>query len=277
MKNQSEKISSEYTKALKKKTQSIVKSTGKGKFAGYSEKELNQLPENITENSFGCGNPLAFSTIQQGQTVLDLGCGAGLDLLLAAQRVGNTGKVIGVDMTEEMLKKAQNNIEDTGYTNITLKKGMIEDLPIESSSIDWVISNCVINLSSEKDKAFSEISRVLKPGGRILISDIVSDRIPWWVKKSGILTAACAGGTIPEKDYIQKLHIAGLVECKVAERQYYEPSQIAFIVLENLPKAITKLSCCGKGIIESILVKLVTPISKKIWSAKFSGKVPTLI
>lgn len=277
MKNQSKKISSEYTKALEKNTQSLVKSTGKARFAGYSDEELNQLPENITENSFGCGNPLAFSDVQQGQTVLDLGCGAGLDLLLAAERVGKSGQVIGVDMTDEMLKKAQKNIEDSGHNNILLKKGKIENLPIESNSVDWVISNCVINLSAEKEKVFAEIYRVLKPGGKILISDMVANHVPWLVKKIGILTAACAGGTIAEKDYLQKLHHAGLTECSVTERQYYEPSQIAFIVLENIPKAFTRLSCCGKSIIESILVKLARPISKRIWSAKISGKAPVAI
>jgi len=277
MKNQSKKISSEYAKALEEKTQSIVKSTGKAKFAGYSKEELSQLPQNITENSFGCGNPLAFSNVQQGQTVLDLGCGAGLDLLLAAQRVGDTGHVIGVDMTDEMLQKAKKNIEDSGYNNISLKKGNIEDLPIESSTIDWVISNCVINLSPKKDKVFSEISRVLKPGGKILISDIVAENVPWWVRKSGILTAACAGGTIAEKDYLQKLHIAGLIDCNVVERHYYEPSQIALIVLENIPKSISSLSCCGKSVIESIFIKLAKPVSKKIWSAKFFGKAPALL
>jgi len=110
MKNQSKIISSQYAKALKDSTQSFVKSTGKARFADYSEHELNQLPQDITENSFGCGNPVAFSNVQQGQTVLDLGCGAGLDLLLAAQRVGSFGQVIGVDMTDEMLSKAQNTI-----------------------------------------------------------------------------------------------------------------------------------------------------------------------
>lgn len=277
MKNQSEKISSEYAKSLKENTQSLVKSTGQARFADYSDKDLSQLPENITESSFGCGNPVAFSQVKHGQTVLDLGCGAGLDLLLAAQKVGNTGKVIGVDMTDEMLKKAQKNIDASEFNNISLKKGLIEKLPIQTNSIDWVISNCVINLSAEKDKVFSEIFRVLKPEGKILISDIVSKKIPWWVKKSGILTAACAGGTITESDYLNKLHSAGLHECNVLERQYYEPSQIALILVENLPILLTNLSCCGNKIVEGILTKLVKPISKNIWSAKFFAKVPSTI
>lgn len=277
MKDHSKKISSEYAKALKEQTRSIVKSTSNARFAGYSEAELERLPENITETSFGCGNPVAFSNIQQGQTVLDLGCGAGLDLILAAQRVGDAGQVIGVDMTDEMLIKAQKNVEDSGIKNIVLKKGRVEELPVESHSIDWVISNCVINLSPKKDEVFSEISRVLKPGGNILISDIVAEHMPWWVKKSGVLTAACAGGAIAEKDYLRKLQIAGLVECNIVERLYYEPSQIASIVVENLPKVVASLSCCGNSIIGSLLTRLVKPMCKKIWSARISARAPNLI
>ncbi|MDH5393721.1 MAG: methyltransferase domain-containing protein [Gammaproteobacteria bacterium] len=274
MKDQHEKISSEYTKALKENANSIVKSTGGAKFAGYSDKELSELPEDITETSFGCGNPLAFSRVQKGQTVLDLGSGAGLDLLLAAQRVGSTGQVIGVDMTDEMLSKARKNIEASGYKNIVLKKGKIESLPIESNSVDWVISNCVINLSPEKDQVFSEISRVLKPGGKLLISDIVAQDVPWWVRKSGVLTAACAGGAISEQSYLQKLEQAGLVKCDVAERQHYEPSQIAYIVVENLPNLISRISCCRKSVAHTLLTKLAKPVSRRIWSSRFYAELP---
>ncbi|MEE9352503.1 MAG: methyltransferase domain-containing protein [Thiotrichaceae bacterium] len=273
MKNQSERISSEYANALDGGTKSLVKSTGKARFADYSEKELMELPANISEHSFGCGNPLAFSKVQKGQTVLDLGCGAGLDLLLAAKVVGSEGRVIGVDMTDDMLKKAQQNIDASEYSNIELKKGKIENLPVKSNSIDWVISNCVINLSAEKEQAFSEIVRVLKPEGEILISDIVAENMPWWVRKSGLLTAACVGGAIPEKDYLNKLRIAGLSECTVVTRQYYEPSQMASSVVEVLPSTIAKLSCCGKSIVRGLLTKLAAPIAKNLWSAKFSAKI----
>jgi len=276
MKDQYEVISSEYNRALEKDTISIVKSTGGAKFAGYSDEELRNLPEGIKENSFGCGNPLAFSEVKKGQTVLDLGSGAGLDLLLAAKRVGSAGQVIGIDMTDEMLNKARKNIEVSGCKNIVLKKAKIENLPIESNSVDWVISNCVINLSPEKDKVFSEISRVLKPGGKILISDIVAQNVPWWVRKSGILTAACAGGAISEQTYLRKLEHAGLVGCNVAERQYYDPSQMACIVVDNLPKLLARISCCGKSVAHALLTKLAKPISRKIWSAKFYAEMPAV-
>ena len=273
MENKQGKISSEYSEAIKGNKKSLVSSTGRAKFADYSDEELIQLPEGISENSFGCGNPLAFSKVQPGQVVLDLGCGAGLDLLLAVKKVGHKGRVIGVDMNEDMLEKAKENIEASGLENIELRKGKIEELPIESGSIDWVISNCVINLSLDKEKAFSEIARVLKPGGQILISDIVAENMPWWVKRSGLLTAACAGGTLSEKEYLEGLNSAGITECSVVARQHYEPIQIASVVVDALPEIISKLSCCGKNIVSSLLTKAAKPISKNLWSAKYLGKM----
>ena len=119
--------------------------------------------------SFGCGDPLLFSNVHKGATVLDLGSGAGYDLIAAAARVGPTGRVIGVDMTDDMIEAARRNVLAAGYANVEIRKGIIENLPVESSTVDWVISNCVINLSPEKDRVFSEIARVLKPGGRFSI------------------------------------------------------------------------------------------------------------
>ena len=272
MKSKSEKISAEYSKAIKD-NKNVVAATGGAKFAEYSVHELENLPEGVADTSFGCGNPLATSSVKEGDIVLDLGCGTGLDLLLASEKVGAKGRVIGIDMNEDMLKKAQENIDKSEYKNIELRKGMIEDLPVDSGSIDWVISNCVINLSSDKEKAFAEIARVLTPNGEMLVSDIVSENMPWWVKKSGILTAACAGATISEERYLQGLKSAGITDCSVTARQYYEPSQLVSAVIEILPKSVTKLSCCGKGIVERLLLKLASPIAKNLWSAKFSGKL----
>jgi arsenite methyltransferase len=135
----------------------------------YSSADLAALPQGMAASSFGCGNPLAFAGVRPGDTVLDLGCGAGLDLLLAAERVGPAGRVIGIDMSADLLARARANVERAGAQQIALHEGRIEALPVADASVDWVISNCVINLSMDKPAVFAEIARVLKPGGRALI------------------------------------------------------------------------------------------------------------
>jgi len=154
------------------------------KLAGYTEENLASIPADAAANSFGCGNPLAFSGVREGEVVLDLGSGAGIDIILAGKMVGLSGRVIGIDMTDEMIERARENIAAAGLENVDVRKGIIEDMPVEDSSVDWVISNCVINLSPEKDKVFSEIHRVLKPGGRMLVSDIVARDLPEWALAS---------------------------------------------------------------------------------------------
>jgi len=148
MKKHIDNISKEYSKALNSDSNTIVSKTSNGNFANYSAEDLSQLPDDIEDNSFGCGNPLAFSKVEIGQVVLDLGCGAGLDLMIASERVGSTGKVIGVDYNDDMLNLAKGRTKE--LDNVELRKGKIEKLPIESKSVDWVISNCVINLSDDK-------------------------------------------------------------------------------------------------------------------------------
>jgi SAM-dependent methyltransferase len=175
MKITHEEIAAEYANAVNGIQAGVVGQTGNARFAGYSVADVELVPEGVAETSFGCGNPVAFSEVLPGQTVLDLGCGAGMDLILAARKVGVTGKVIGVDMTPEMLTLARQNIARSGLTNVEVRQGKIEALPIESGSVDWVISNCVINLSPDKQTVFNEIARVLKPGGQMLVSDIVAD------------------------------------------------------------------------------------------------------
>ncbi|MGH1542313.1 MAG: methyltransferase domain-containing protein [Arenicella sp.] len=269
MKNESDNISKEYSKAISSEANTIVSKTGNAKFANYSQDELAKLPEDIQELSFGCGNPLAFSDVKPGEIVLDLGCGAGLDLLIASEKVGETGRVIGVDFNEDMLSLAKQRIRD--YRNIELRKGRIEDLPVESNSVDWVISNCVINLSDEKQSAFNEIARVMKPSGKMLVSDIVAENLPWWVRHSGVLKAACGGGVISERQYLAGLNKAGLQNSKIVARQYYDPNQLASIVSEAAPIVIRKLRCCGKQILHSVLTRLALPISRNLWSAKISA------
>ena len=274
MKQDKSKMLSEYSKALKEDANTVVSNTGNARFADYSETDLANLPAGIEEQSFGCGNPLAFSDVQPSQTVLDLGCGAGLDLLLAVQRVGENGRVIGLDINDDMIALAKKRT--AAYKNIDVRKGEIENMPVESHSIDWVVSNCVINLAQNKTQVFNEISRVLKPNGRILISDIVADKLPWWVRRSGILNAACGGGVISEREYLDGLKLAGMEECQVLARQHYEPSQLASIVSETFPSFINRITCCGYSLLQSALIKLAQPISNNLWSAKFSASAKSV-
>lgn len=239
--------------------------------AGYASEDLKALPQDAVANSFGCGNPLAFSEVKEGQTVLDLGSGAGIDLLLAAAKVGPTGRVIGVDMTDDMIARARANIAASGHANIEVRKGIIEELPVESGTVDWVISNCVINLSPEKERVFAEIARVLKPGGRISISDMVVADLPDWVRESAALYGACVAGAIREEEYLAGLLKAGLAEATVSGRLFYDKAQLEAFVASEIPSDAT--ACCGGGTIPKSLVKGVAEaLEGKIWSAKITGR-----
>ncbi len=195
--------------------------------AGYESENLGEIPPDAVENAFGCGDPLAFAELKPGQTVVDLGSGAGIDVLLAARRVGPDGHVIGIDMTDEMIDRARHNIAASGLDNVEVRKGIIEDLPVDDHSVDWVISNCVINLSPEKDRVFAEIARVLKPGGRMLVSDMVADDLPQAIRDNDALYHGCIGGAISETEYLQGLRDAGLVDVEVCKRFVYDTRQLA--------------------------------------------------
>ena len=231
-----EEVKKTYAEAISRKNLSCCGSfeetdcCAKAKDIGYSEEELNNLLADSNIATFGCGNPLAYSEVKEGDVVLDLGPGAGLDLLIAARKVGPSGQVIGVDMTEEMISKAEENIKAAGVKNVEVRKGLIEDLPVKSSSVDWVISNCVINLSPEKEKVFSEISRVLKPGGRMVVSDMVGENIPEWLRENKNLYSACISGVISEKEYLSGLRKAGLEKVKVSERKTYRSDDLELFI-----------------------------------------------
>lgn len=242
------------------------------KLAGYSDKELDALPPEAVANSFGCGNPLVFSAVKPGQTVLDLGSGAGIDLLLAARKVGSEGRVIGVDMTDEMIAKANENIQASGLRNVVVRKGIIEALPVDDASVDWVISNCVINLSPEKESVFREIARVLKPGGTMMVSDIVAEQLPEEILNNPALYSSCVSGAISEKDYIKGLEAAGLIDVQVLNRLVYDDAQLAAFVESELPELKTAAGCCGAVSTGSLVSKaLISSMSGKIWSAKIQA------
>jgi SAM-dependent methyltransferase len=175
---------------------------------GYDEADLAAVPEGTP--SFGCGNPTAIAGLQPGETVLDLGSGAGFDCFLAAPAVGPTGRVIGVDMTPEMIEKARENAVRAGHTNVEFRLGDIEDLPVESGSVDVVISNCVINLAPDKAKAFAEAYRVLRPGGRMHVSDLVlAQDPPEWLLGDDAALVGCVGGAIAWDDYLALIAAVG--------------------------------------------------------------------
>ncbi|WP_299011948.1 methyltransferase domain-containing protein [uncultured Shewanella sp.] len=163
--------------------------------SGYAIDGLADIDSHIFEYNFSCGNPIDIAKIKAGETVLDLGCGTGLDVILAAEKVGQSGRVIGIDMTDEMLSIAQKKVDSLQLNNVELKNGLIEAIPLDNMSIDRVISNCVINLSSDKNKVMREIYRVLKPTGSVSFSDIViNENIPNWILKQAALYATCVSG-----------------------------------------------------------------------------------
>jgi SAM-dependent methyltransferase len=184
---------------------------------GYTEEELKSVPEGANLG-LGCGNPIAIASLKEGETVLDLGSGPGLDCFLAADKVGKNGKVIGVDMTPEMLEKARENARKGNYPNIEFRLGEIENLPAADNSIDVVISNCVINLSPDKQRVFQETFRVLKPGGRIMVSDVVlSKELPDFLRNSVDAYIGCISGAITKDDYIETVKAAGFQEVSIVD------------------------------------------------------------
>jgi arsenite methyltransferase len=189
----------------------------------YEESLLKDLPENISAASLGCGNPVALASLKPGQTVLDLGSGGGLDCFLAAKQVGTTGRVIGVDMTPEMIDQARKNRVTTGLQNVEFRLGEIEHLPVPDQSVDVVISNCVINLSPDKPQVFKEILRALKPGGRIAVSDIVLDgELPENVKESLNAWAGCIAGALQAEEVKRLLSEIGFINISLVPMYYSE-------------------------------------------------------
>lgn len=184
---------------------------------GYSPAEMEQAPAG-SNLGLGCGNPVAIASLKEGETVLDLGSGAGFDAFLAAGKVGPTGKVIGVDMTEAMVEKARENVKKGDYNNVEFRLGDIENLPVDDNSVDAVISNCVINLVPDKAKAFKEAYRVLKPGGRIMISDVVLTKpLPNEIKQDKELLVGCISGAILKQDYLDLVRQAGFKNISVTK------------------------------------------------------------
>ena len=188
----------------------------------YSDMQTGALPEAAVLASLGCGNPTALAELKPGETVLDLGSGGGIDVLLSARRVGPTGKAYGLDMTDEMLALANDNKQKSGATNVEFLKGQIERIPLPASSVDVIISNCVINLAADKDQVLAEAFRVLKPGGRLAVSDVVTRgaMLPE-IRQSVLLWVGCIAGALEENDYRAKLHAAGFEGIDIEPTRIY--------------------------------------------------------
>jgi arsenite methyltransferase len=194
----------------------------------YSGDELGGLPDSVTDASLGCGNPLAIAELKPGEVVLDLGSGGGIDCFLAAKRVGPEGRVIGLDMTPDMIKLARRNAKKLDAQNVDFRWGEMEDMPLPGESVDVVISNCVINLSPDKDAVFGEAFRVLRPGGRLSVSDMVVDgELPAAIRKNLNAWAECIAGALDESDYLDKIHAAGFEGVEVLSRDYAEVEETA--------------------------------------------------
>jgi arsenite methyltransferase len=182
----------------------------------YPEQLITTVPSDITNTSYGCGDPITLASLQPGQTVLDLGSGAGLDCLLAAQKVGPNGRVIGVDMTPEMIERAQNNAKRVNAINVEFRQGYLEELPVANNTVDVIISNCVINLSPDKEKVFNEAFRVMKPGGKLAVSDIVTDgELPEPIRESLSAWAGCVAGAVDAKEYIGMMEAVGFTNISI--------------------------------------------------------------
>jgi arsenite methyltransferase len=199
-------------------SEAAVTQTAAARF--YATEELANLPESVTEASLGCGNPLAIAGLQPGEVVLDLGSGGGIDCFLAARKVGPEGRVIGLDMTPDMIKLARHNAKKLGVTNVDFRFGEMEDMPLPDESVDVVISNCVINLSPDKDAVFVEAYRVLRPGGRLSISDMVVDGdLPQFIRSRLDTWAGCIAGALDEQVYLDKIRAAGFERVEVVSRE----------------------------------------------------------
>ncbi|UCD64757.1 MAG: arsenite methyltransferase [Candidatus Zixiibacteriota bacterium] len=205
--------------------------------AGYTAGDRAGLPDGIP--SFGCGNPVAFANVGEGDVVLDLGSGPGLDLILAARKVGPQGKVIGIDMTPEMVEASRKNLEKAEVKNAEVRVGEMEDMPVADGEVDWIISNCVINLSPDKGKVFAEAYRVLKPGGRMIISDLVTKDLPAEVRSDMRAWVGCIAGALEEEEFVRLVRQAGFKDVAILAKSVFGETSSELSVIDSC--------CCGSG------------------------------
>lgn len=227
----------------------------------YPADLLSTLPDGESSVSYGCGDPITLASLQPGQTVLDLGSGAGLDCFFAAKKVGETGQVIGVDMTPEMIERARSSAKRLNLQNVEFRQGYLEDLPVDSDTVDVIVSNCVINLSPDKSKVFAEAFRVLKPGGKLAVSDIVTDGpLPDVVKKSLSVWAGCVAGAVEAEEYIAMMEAVGFTNISITPVYFNK---------ETIESAINEM----KDVVELQSIPR-DEVYKAVYSAKITAYKP---
>jgi arsenite methyltransferase len=227
----------------------------------YPEDLLNELPDDITSFTLGCGDPVTLAGLKPGETVLDLGSGGGLDCFLAAKKVGGSGHVIGVDMTPEMIERARASAKGLKLKNVEFRQGLLEELPVEANTVDVAISNCVINLAPDKTRVFSEIFRVLKPGAKLSVSDIVTDGpLPETIKKSLSAWAGCIAGALEIKEYRGAIQAAGFTDISITPSYFDEAT---------IDEAVRDMG-------DKIDLKVISheAISKTVFSARITARKP---
>jgi SAM-dependent methyltransferase len=226
----------------------------------YDDKQKGELPDTAVDASLGCGNPTALAELKPGETVLDLGSGGGIDVLLSARRVSPGGKAYGLDMTDEMLALARENQKKAGVDNVEFLKGEIERIPLPENSVDVIISNCVINLSADKDRVLREAFRVLKPGGRLAVSDVVTrGAIPPGIRKNMLLWAGCVAGALEESEYREKLAAAGFGEIGVEPTRIFRASD-ALSFLQDKGIDVQSISSQVDGKFMSAFIRARKPL-----------------
>jgi arsenite methyltransferase len=225
----------------------------------YAISEIGQVPEDALKASLGCGNPTALAKLEPGEVVLDLGSGGGIDVLLSARRVGPTGRAYGLDMTDEMLDLARKNQRESGLTNVEFLKGQIEAIPLPDDTVDVIVSNCVINLSADKDRVLREAFRVLKAGGRFAVSDVVvAGELPTAVRDSMLLWVGCVAGALSEDEYREKLEAAGFCDVTVEPTRVFSAND-AREFLTSAGIDVDAISEQVDGRIRSAFVRAVKP------------------
>ena len=255
-----------------------VPDPGTALLAGYESGELDGLARKVPVFSHGCGTPVSFSAIGEGETVLDLGSGAGLDLLLAVEKVGPGGRIIGVDMTEGMVVRAREAASAWGTKNIEVRAGVMEEIPVETGTVDRVISNCAVCLSPEKARSFAEIFRVLKPGGTVTISDVVTGALPAWARENRNLYTSGVAGALGEEEYLEELQRAGLIDVRVRRKHFFDESLLETFLLVGMTGSGRTDPCSYSDYLAGrLLGRTAEKLAGKVGSVTLEGCAPARI